>query len=108
TDGLGWIPGEVRRLRPTPEDNRIPHVGWNEVHWVSDTPLAANLGDGRDLYFVHSYHFCPEDPAHVMCRTPYAGGFVSGVRWGSIFGVQFHPEKSQKAGFRVLQNFLTV
>jgi glutamine amidotransferase len=106
TDGLGLVPGEVRRLNPCGEDTRIPHVGWNEVHPVVDSPLFHGISPGRDFYFVHSYHLCPRDESNVLARTPYAGSFVSAVRSESIWGVQFHPEKSQRAGLQLLKNFL--
>jgi len=108
TDGLGFIPGEVRRLNPSGEDTRIPHVGWNEVHPLLDSPLFRGIAPGRDFYFVHSYHFCPRDESNVLAHTPYAGGFVSAVHSGSIWGVQFHPEKSQRAGFQLIKNFLSL
>jgi glutamine amidotransferase len=107
-DGLGFIPGEVRRLNPSREDTRIPHVGWNEVHPLPDSPLFRGIASGRDFYFVHSYHFRPRDESNVLARTPYAGGFVSAVQSGSIWGVQFHPEKSQRPGFQLLKNFLSL
>jgi glutamine amidotransferase len=108
SDGLGFIPGEVRRLSPCGEDTRIPHVGWNEVYPLPDSPLFRGIEAGRDFYFVHSYHLCPWDESNVLARTPYAGGFVSAVQSGSIAGVQFHPEKSQRAGFQLLRNFLSL
>jgi glutamine amidotransferase len=108
TDGLGFIPGEVRRLNPTGEDARIPHVGWNEVYALRESPLFRGIAPGRDFYFVHSYHFCPRDESNVLARTPYAGSFVSAVQSGSIWGVQFHPEKSQRVGFQLLKNFLSL
>ena len=106
TPGLGWISGEVRPLRPEPGE-RLPHVGWNEVHRVGKPALLRDLDDGRDFYFVHSYTFVPSDREVVAATTPYGGGFVSAVERGNVFGVQFHPEKSQLAGFQVLSNFLT-
>lgn len=108
TAGLGWIPGEVRRLTPTGEDTRIPHIGWNEVVAVRDSPLLKGIEHSGDFYFVHSYHLCVESDEHVVARTPYAGGFISVVQRDLIFGVQFHPEKSQRLGFRVLRNFLSL
>lgn len=108
TDGLGLIPGEVRRMEPFGADTRIPHVGWNEVHPTQESPLFRNISSGKDFYFVHSYHFCPENNAHILADTPYAGRFVSAVHSGSVFGVQFHPEKSQKMGFQLLKNFLVI
>jgi glutamine amidotransferase len=106
TTGLGWIDGEVRRLVPAGEDTRIPHIGWNELEVTRESPLFAGIEPHRDFYFVHSYQFCPTDPGAVLAYTPYGNGFVSAVQRHQIFGVQFHPEKSQRAGFRVLKNFL--
>jgi len=108
TAGLGWIDGEIRRLEPSGEDTRIPHVGWNEVQVIRGSPLFRGISSGRDFYFVHSYHFCPRADSDVIASTPYAGGFVSAVQHDLIFGVQFHPEKSQRVGFQVLKNFLTM
>lgn len=106
--GLGWIPGVVVRFIPDATDHRVPHIGWNEVYIERDSPLFQGIGSGKDFYFVHSYHIQPDDPAQVVARTPYCGGFVSAVNRGWIHGVQFHPEKSQKPGFRVLRNFLAL
>ena len=106
TTGLGWIDGEVRRLVPAGEDTRIPHIGWNELEVTRESPLFAGIEPHRDFYFVHSYELRPADPETVLARTPYGNGFVSAVQRDHIFGVQFHPEKSQRAGFRVLKNFL--
>ena len=108
TDGLGWIEGEVRRLEPAGEDQRVPHIGWNEVAFTRASPLFAGVDTGRDFYFVHSYHLVCRDKQDVLATTPYCGGFVSAVARGRIFGVQFHPEKSQRLGFQVLRNFLAV
>ena len=108
TAGLGWIDGEVRRLQPGEGNTRIPHVGWNEVFAIRESPLFRGIPEGKDFYFVHSYHFLCDDDRDVLARTPYCGGFVSAIGRGSVFGVQFHPEKSQRAGFQVLRNFLGV
>jgi glutamine amidotransferase len=105
--GLGWIPGVVERLQPADARERIPHVGWNEVRPEgAGRDLFGGLSGARDFYFVHSYHLRPERQADVAARTPFAGGFVSAVASGHRMGVQFHPEKSQKAGFQVIRNFL--
>jgi len=108
TAGLGWIDAEVERFVPTAQDRRIPHIGWNEVVFAQDSPLFAGIPSGRDFYFVHSYHVVCRNEADVIARTAYCGGFVSAVTRGLIFGVQFHPEKSQTVGFQVLRNFLTL
>lgn len=108
TEGLGYIGGEVRRLEPCGDDIRIPHVGWNEVHFSRESPLFRGIPSGRDFYFVHSYALHPHNEGDVLGCTPYGNGFVSAIQRGLIFGVQFHPEKSQRLGFQVLKNFLAI
>lgn len=107
SDGIGVIDGHVSRLTPTASEPRIPHVGWNEVHPVGESPLFDGIPVGADFYFVHSYHFRPAGGAAVLAETPYAGGFVSAVGHATVFGVQFHPEKSQRYGLQLLANFLS-
>ncbi len=107
TLGLGWIAGEVRRLEPNGGE-RIPHMGWNEVYYTRKSPLFHGILQGKDFYFVHSYHFCCTDEQNVIAWTPSCGRFVSAVAQGLIFGVQFHPEKSQRLGFQLLKNFLAL
>lgn len=106
-DGLGWIPGEVRRLKPS-NGERVPHIGWNELTVERESPLLDGVPSGKDFYFVHSYHFAPATETDVIGTTPYCGRFVAAVQRGNVFGVQFHLEKSQRAGFQVLHNFLTL
>ena len=108
TEGLGLIEGTVKRLKPESCDTRIPHIGWNEVHYVRSSPLFEGISTGKDFYFVHSYHFCCSDEDNIIARTPYCGGFTSAISKGNIFGTQFHPEKSQKVGFQVLKNFISI
>ncbi len=109
SSGLGWIPGEVVRLEPRAEGERVPHVGWNEVQpCESGCGLFSGLDGARDFYFVHSFHLRPGSESTVAAWTPFAGRFASAVRRGRMMGVQFHPEKSQKAGFQVLRNFLSL
>ena len=102
--GLGWIAGVVDKLdaRTLP----LPHVGWNNIEVVRDIPLLAGLGSNRDFYFVHSYVFKERDAAHVIARTEYGAAFNAIIAKDNIFGVQFHPEKSQKAGKALLGNFI--
>ena len=106
--GLGWIDAEVRRLEPNGSPDRVPHVGWNDVELLRETPLFSGVRSGTDFYFVHSYHVVCRDVADVVGRTPYCGTFVSAISRGNIWGVQFHPEKSQRPGFQVLRNFLAL
>jgi glutamine amidotransferase len=104
--GLGLLPGEVRRLEPHSHAEKIPHVGWNEIYPSGKSSLFNGIPGGSDFYFVHSYHLIPKYNDHVVATTPYCGRFVSAVGTGNIFGVQFHPEKSGRLGFHVLDNFL--
>jgi glutamine amidotransferase len=104
--GLGLIPGSVVRLTPTCQAERVPHVGWNTVRPQTNSPLLAGVKPETDFYFVHSYHFACADRAHVWATTPYCGELISVVGRDNVMGTQFHPEKSMRAGFRVLTNFL--
>ena len=108
TKGLGFVSATVRRLQPTERDRRVPHIGWNEVNPVEGSRLLQGIEPGTDFYFVHSFHVVCDDASDVAATTPYCGGFTSSVERGNVFGVQFHPEKSQDAGFVVLRNFLAV
>jgi len=108
TPGLGWIEGEVVQLEPTNHQTRIPHIGWNEVHFLAPSQLFGNLPSGKDFYFVHSYHLVCKNKEAKLAVTPYCGEFTSVVGKQNIFGVQFHPEKSQKVGFQILKNFLSM
>lgn len=108
THGLGLVPGRIVRIRPGAANERVPHVGWNEVSPRANIPLFSGIGGGSDFYFVHSYHFEPRDPRDVLATTSYCGELVAAVGRGRIAGVQFHPEKSSGAGFRLLRNFLAL
>ena len=107
-DGLGYIPGEIVRFTQTQEKERIPHVGWNEILKREDSPLFDGIADGTNYYFVHSYHFQVAKEENIATVTPYCGEFVSSVVKDNIVGTQFHPEKSQKAGFKLIKNFLSM
>lgn len=106
TSGLGLIPGRVVRLDAADTGARIPHMGWNLVQPENNPPLLRGIEPAKDFYFVHSFHFRVDDDDDVAARTPYCGGFVSAVCRANVMGTQFHPEKSQKVGFRLLRNFL--
>lgn len=101
--GLGWIPGMVRRFRAS--GLPIPHIGWNDVQRCGADSLLGEH-EAMDFYFVHSYLFEAGDAASVQATTTYGETFASIIRRGNIVGVQFHPEKSQKAGMLLLRNFL--
>ena len=102
TRGLGFLRGRVRRFA---EDLRVPQVGWNQVEWAKPHALAEGIGSGEFFYFVHSFYCETEDAAVVLGRTEYGGGYASVVARANVCGVQFHPEKSQSAGLRLLRNF---
>ncbi len=108
TKGLAWIDGEVVKLKSGDPAEKVPHVGWNRVEFAKESPLVAQIENGKDFYFVHSYRLACNSRDDVLATTPYCGNFASAVAKDNIFGVQFHPEKSQKAGFQLLKNFLAV
>ncbi|MDO8620289.1 MAG: imidazole glycerol phosphate synthase subunit HisH [bacterium] len=104
-EGLGFIPGRVRRFKVDEANVRVPHIGWNDVSPTADAVLFRNVSP-LIFDFVHSFHLVPEDSAVVSATCNYGEEFVVAVQKGSVFGVQFHPEKSQKSGLAVLNNFL--
>jgi glutamine amidotransferase len=106
TDGLGWIDADVVRLQPKEAGTRVPHIGWNEVDALPDSNLFDGIPSGADFYFVHSFHMDCHDAADALATTPYCGGFTSAIANRNVCAVQFHPEKSQHHGLRLLRNFL--
>ena len=107
TEGLGLIPGEVRKLEPK-SGERIPHIGWDEVSYPRESDLFAGIPERKDFYFVHSFVFVPKDPAIIIGACDYGGGFAASIQYGNIHATQFHPEKSQRVGFQLLKNFLSL
>jgi len=105
-EGLGWIGGEVAAIEPADPTLKIPHMGWNEIEPRSAHPLLAGLGAGVHAYFVHSYHFRLADPADLAATTDYGGPLAAVIARDNVAGTQFHPEKSQEAGLRLIRNFL--
>ncbi|MDH3701630.1 MAG: imidazole glycerol phosphate synthase subunit HisH [Alphaproteobacteria bacterium] len=104
--GFGWIGGEVRALTPADPALKVPHMGWNELAIGRAHPVLAGLDDGAHVYFVHSYHLVAADPAHVLATTDHGGAVTAAVARDTMIGTQFHPEKSQAAGLRLIANFL--
>lgn len=103
--GLDWIPGEVRRIEGA--GLKIPHMGWNELAVRGPShPLLQGIATGAHAYFVHSYHFAPRDAEVVLATADYGGPLAAVVARGNIAGTQFHPEKSQATGLRLIANFL--
>jgi len=105
--GLGLLPGRVERLAESPSV-KIPHTGWNQVQVQKEAPLFDGIRSGAYVYFNHSYFCRPSDPSVVIATTDYGVEFACAVQRGHIFGVQFHPEKSQAVGLQLLKNFLEV
>jgi imidazole glycerol-phosphate synthase subunit HisH len=105
-EGLGWIAGEVVAVEPSDPALKIPHMGWNEIEPRAAHPLLVGLAAGTHAYFVHSYHFRLADPADLVAVADYGGPLAAVVGRDNLAGTQFHPEKSQEAGLRLIGNFL--
>ena len=105
-DGLAWIEGEVVAIEPRDPALKIPHMGWNELEFRALHPLVDGLAAGAHAYFVHSYHFRPAEPLDLVAVTDYGGPLAAVIARGNLAGTQFHPEKSQEAGLRLIGNFL--
>jgi imidazole glycerol phosphate synthase, glutamine amidotransferase subunit len=109
TPGLGWIAGAVQKITPTDPALKIPHMGWNTISITRPHPLFAGIPDGPDglhAYFVHSYHLVTEGTDTLLATTDYGGQVTACVGRDNMFGTQFHPEKSQALGLRLIENFL--
>ena len=104
--GLGWIGGEVRALTPSDPALKIPHMGWNTLSVRAPHPVLDGIANGDHAYFVHSYHMVPEDRTCVLAETDYGGPVTAIVGRGNLVGTQFHPEKSQAVGLKLITNFL--
>jgi imidazole glycerol-phosphate synthase subunit HisH len=108
-DGLGWIPGEVDRITPSDPDLKIPHMGWNTLHPQRDHPILDGVATGPEglhAYFVHSYSLEPASMDDVVAVTDYGGPLTAVVARDNMAGTQFHPEKSQTLGLKLIANFL--
>ncbi len=111
--GLGIIPGKVVRFHgdmrgPDGRPLKVPQIGWNQLHHAGNDPLLAGVPDGAYAYFVHSYYCAPEESDHIVATTDFGIDYASVVRRGNVWGVQFHPEKSQAVGLRILRNFVEI
>lgn len=107
TPGFGWIDGEVVRITPGDPALKVPHMGWNDLVVDRPHPVLAGIETGQHAYFVHSYHFKVANPAHRLAHCDYGGDITAIVGRDNIIGAQFHPEKSQTTGLRLIANFLT-
>lgn len=109
--GLGVLTGDVLRFAGGMQDTegnklKVPHMGWNQVHHLTDHPLWSGIAQDARFYYVHSYYVKPQDQSLIQATSDYPAPFVCAVARGNLFGVQFHPEKSQAAGLKLLQNFI--
>ena len=106
TQGFGLIDGEVKSLLDIGCDKRIPHMGWNEITWECSHKILEGVSKNTDFYFVHSYVFVPSNKSHIIATSNYPSPVTAVIAKDHIWGVQFHPEKSSKAGLQVIKNFL--
>ena len=106
TKGLGWISGKVSKIDNKSGKFKLPHIGWNEINIKKDSKIFKDIDDKSHMYFVHSYEFVPEDKAVISATTDYSTNVVCAAEKENIFGTQFHPEKSDKVGLKIIDNFL--
>ena len=106
TEGFGWIDGDVVRIEPADRTLKVPHMGWNDLVVESAHPVLQGLSTGDHAYFVHSYHFQVANPAHRLAYCDYGSAVTAIIGRDTLIGTQFHPEKSQAAGLRLIANFL--
>ncbi len=108
TKGLGWISGKVSKIDNKNGKFKLPHIGWNQINIVKDSKIFKGIENNSHMYFVHSYEFVPEDKNVVSTTTDYASNIVCSVEKENIFGTQFHPEKSDKTGLKIIDNFINL
>jgi glutamine amidotransferase len=106
TKGLGWIAGKVLKINNQGGKYKLPHIGWNQVNIVKKSKIFNNIKNNSHLYFVHSYEFIPDDLGVVSATTEYSSNIVCSVEKENIFGTQFHPEKSDQEGLKIIENFI--
>jgi len=106
TEGLGWIAGDVTALDVSDSGLKIPHMGWNNLNIVGGHPIFDHVKSGEHAYFVHSYHYQPKNPDHVLAQVNYGGPVTAAIGRDNMIGTQFHPEKSQQLGLHIIANFL--
>ncbi len=108
TNGLGWISGKVSKIDNQNGKYKLPHIGWNEINIMKDSKIFKDVENKSHMYFVHSYEFIPQDKSVISATTDYSSNVVCAVEKENIFGTQFHPEKSDKMGLRIVENFITL
>ena len=108
TKGLGWISGKVSKIDNQNGKYKLPHIGWNTINILKDSKIFKNIENNSHMYFVHSYEFIPRDTNVISATTDYSSNFVCSVEKENIFGTQFHPEKSDKIGLKIIDNFINL
>ncbi len=108
TKGLGWIPGKVSKIDNQNGKFKLPHIGWNQINIVKDSKIFQNIENNSHMYFVHSFEFIPEDKNVISATTDYSSNIVCSVEKENIFGTQFHPEKSDTIGLKIINNFISL
>ena len=108
TNGLGWISGKVSKIDNQNGKYKLPHIGWNQISVVKDSKIFKDIENNSHMYFVHSYEFIPKDKSVISATTNYASNIVCSVEKENIFGTQFHPEKSDKIGLKIIDNFINL
>ena len=108
TKGLGWISGKVSKIDNRNGKYKLPHIGWNQINIVKQSKIFENIENNSHMYFVHSYEFIPEDKNVISATTDYSSNIVCSVEKENIFGTQFHPEKSDILGLKIIDNFINI
>ena len=108
TKGLGWIPGKVSKIDNQNRKYKLPHIGWTQINIVKESKIFEDIENNSHMYFVHSYEFIPKDKNVISATTDYSSNIVCSVEKENIFGTQFHPEKSDKIGLKVIENFINI
>ena len=106
TKGLGWISGKVSKIDNQNGKYKLPHIGWNQIKIIKDSKIFKDIENKSHMYFVHSYEFVPNDKDVISATTDYSSNIVCSIEKENIFGTQFHPEKSDKMGLKIIKNFL--
>ena len=106
TKGLGWISGKVSKIDNQNGKYKLPHIGWNEISILKDSKIFKDIENNSHMYFVHSYEFIPNDKSVISATTDYSSKIVCSVERDNLFGTQFHPEKSDKTGLKIIDNFI--
>ena len=108
TKGLGWISGKVSKINNQNGKYKLPHIGWNQINIVKESKIFKDIENNSHMYFVHSYEFIPNDKSIIAATTDYSSNIVCAVEKENIFGTQFHPEKSDKIGLKIVDNFINL